>query len=190
MSSAWLGPVKADTDDPAVLCNSYSQLNLCDRKNLINPGSLCHNYKGGKQFQFSQGSSSSLPGASVSCHSLPDPNFAYSNASSSQKVFSNGSYQGIDDSDCALSLLSSTPAETRQVGLGHMMQFNPINPAQSLVPSMHYNGLRMEGKAVSSALVTDSSSNANLHSQDMFSIWPDGSSPSGPHHHTHSFLWE
>nr|AXB72468.1 squamosa-promoter binding-like protein [Betula platyphylla] len=190
VSSAWLGPVKADTDDPAVLCNSYSQLNLCDRKNLINPGSLCHNYKGGKQFQFSQGSSSSLPGASVSCHSLPDPNFAYSNASSSQKVFSNGSYQGIDDSDCALSLLSSTPAETRQVGLGHMMQFNPINPAQSLVPSLHYNGLRMEGKAVSSALVTDSSSNANLHSQDMFSIWPDGSSPSGPHHHTHSFLWE
>lgn len=189
MSSTWLGPVKADTD-AAVLCNSYSQLNFCDRKNSINPGSLCHNYKGGKQFQFSQGSSSSLPGASVSCQPLPDANFAYSNASSSRKVFSNGSNRGIDDSDCALSLLSSTPAEAGQVGLGHMVQFNPINPAQSFVPSIHYNGLRMEGKAVSSALVTDSSSNANLHCQDMFSIWPDGSSASGAHHHTHSFLWE
>ncbi|KAE8023712.1 hypothetical protein FH972_009382 [Carpinus fangiana] len=172
VSSAWLGPVKAETG-AAVICNSYSQMNFCDRKNSINPGSLSHNYKGGKQFQFSQASSSSLPGASVSCHPLPDANFAYSNASSSQKVFP--IHRGIDDSDCALSLLSSTPAEARQVGLGHMVQyFNPITPAQS----------------VSSALVTDSSSNANLHCQDMFSIWPDGSSAGGPHHHTHSFLWE
>ena len=188
VSSAWLGPVKADTD-AAVICNSYSQMNFCDRKNSINPGSLSHNYKGGKHFQFSQASSSSLPGASVSCQPLPDANFAYSNAGSSQKVFPID--RGIDDSDCALSLLSSTPAEARQVGLGHMVQyFNPITPAQSLVPGLHYNGLRMEGKAVSSALITDSSSNANLHCQDMFSIWPDGSSASGPHHHTHSFLWE
>jgi hypothetical protein len=172
VSSAWLGPVKAETD-AAVICNSYSQMNFCDRKNSINPGSLSHNYKGGKQFPFSQASSSSLPGASVSCQPLPDANFAYSNASSSQKVFP--IHRGIDDSDCALSLLSSTPAEARQVGLGHMVQyFNPITQAQS----------------VSSALVPDSSSNANLHCQDMFSIWPDGSSASGPHHHTHSFLWE
>ncbi|KAG2702766.1 hypothetical protein I3843_06G098600 [Carya illinoinensis] len=188
-SSAWFGAVKVESDT-AMLYNSHSQLNFFDRKN-ITPDSLCHNYKEGKQFPFSQGTSSSqLPGAAV-CQLPPDANFASNNASSSsQKEFSN-ELNRVINSDCALSLLSSTPAETRQVGLSQMMlQFNPSPLAQSsLVPSLQYNGLGMEGKTMSSALVNDCSSNANLHCEGMFSIGPDSSSASGPHQ-THSFLWE
>lgn len=172
-----------------MLYNSYSQFNFFDRKN-ITPDSLCQNYKEGKQFPFSQGSSSSLlPGAAV-CQLPPDANFASNNvSSSSQKVFSN-ELNRVINSDCALSLLSSSPAETRQVGLSQMVQFNPIPSAQSLVPTnLHYNGLGMEGKTLSSALANDCSSNANVHCQGMFSIVPDGSSATGPHQ-THSFLWE
>lgn len=186
MSSPWTGAVKAESD-AAVLYNSYPQLNYSDRKNSINPGSLYDNYKGGKQFPFSQGSSSSLLGASIS-QPLLDANFASSNDSRSQKVFSNGLNQVID-SDCALSLLSSTPTETRQVGLSHMVQSNPIHTGQSLVPSLHYNGFGMEVKENSSAL---GSSNTNIHCQGMFSIGPhdsDGSSATGPNQ-TLSFLWE
>lgn len=179
MSSSWLGAVKAETD-AAVVYNNYSQLNFSDRKNPI-PDSLCHNYKGGKQFPFSQGPSTSLPGVSV-CQPLPDASFASSNTSSSQK-------NRVIDSDCALSLLSSTPAETRQVGLSQMVQFNSVSSAQSLVPGLHYSMLGMEGRAVSAALVNEYSSNANVHCHGMFSIDPDGSSASGPHQ-THSFLWE
>uniref|UniRef100_A0A2N9HEP3 SBP-type domain-containing protein n=1 Tax=Fagus sylvatica TaxID=28930 RepID=A0A2N9HEP3_FAGSY len=134
VSSTWTGAVKVESD--AVLYNSYSQsqMNFCDRKNSINPGSLCENYKGGKQFAFSQGSSSSLLGASVS-QPLLDANFASSNDSSSQKVFSNnGLINRVIDSECALSLLSSTPSETRQVGLSHMVQSNP-HPMNSVVGS-------------------------------------------------------
>lgn len=177
MSSPWTGTVKAESD--AALYNSYSQLNYSDRKNSINPGSLYDNYKGGKQFPFSQGSSSSLLGASISQPLLD---------SRSQKVFSNGLNQVID-SDCALSLLSSTPTETRQVGLSNMVQSNPIHTGQSLVPSLHYNGFGMEVKENSSAL---GSSNTNIHCQGMFSIGPhdsDGSSATGPNQ-TLSFLWE
>ncbi|KAG7978753.1 hypothetical protein I3843_05G097700 [Carya illinoinensis] len=186
VSSHWLGAVKAETD-AAVLYNGYPQLNFCDRKSSI-PDSLCHNYKGGKQLPFSQGSSSSFPGASVyQLH--PGANFASSNTSSCQKVFHN-ELNRVVDSDCALSLLSSSsPAETRQVGLSQMVQFNPIPSAQSLVPSLHYNGLGMEGKTVSSSLVDDCNSNANVNCQGMFSIVPDGSSVTGPHQ-THCFLWE
>ncbi|KAK7840320.1 hypothetical protein CFP56_016838 [Quercus suber] len=186
VSSPWTGAVKAEPD-AAGLYNSYSQLNYSDRKNSINPGSLYDNYKGGKQFPFSQGSSSSLLGASIS-QPLLDANFASSNDSRSQKVFSNGLNQVID-SDCALSLLSSTPTETRQVGLSHMVQSNPIHTGQSLVPSLHYNGFGMEVKENSSAL---GSSNNNIHCQGMFSIGPhdsDGSSATGPNQ-TLSFLWE
>ncbi|KAK4597590.1 hypothetical protein RGQ29_015206 [Quercus rubra] len=186
VSSPWTGAVKAESD-AAALYNSYPQLNYSDRKNSINPGSLYDNYKGGKQFPFSQGSSSSLLGASIS-QPLLDANFASSNDSRSQKVFSNGLNQVID-SDCALSLLSSTPTETRQVGLSHMVQSNPIHTGQSLVPSLHYNGFGMEVKENSSAL---GSSNTNIHCQGMFSIGPhdsDGSSATGPNQ-TLSFLWE
>ncbi|XP_041012814.1 squamosa promoter-binding-like protein 18 isoform X2 [Juglans microcarpa x Juglans regia] len=183
VSSTSLGAAKAETD-VAVLYNGYRQLNFRDSSI---PDSLCHNYRGGKQLLFSQGSSSSFPGASVyQLH--PGANFASSNTSSSQKVFHN-ELNRVVDSDCALSLLSSSPAETRQVGLSQMVQFNPIPSAQSLVPSLHYNGLGMEGKTVSSALVDDCNSNANVHCQGMFSIVPHGSSVTGPHQ-THSFLWE
>ncbi|KAK9277244.1 hypothetical protein L1049_006783 [Liquidambar formosana] len=190
VTSAWDVSVKAESD--AMLYNSHSQFNFIDRKNSF-PISFSHSYKGGKQFPFLQGTDSTLPGASSSvCQQLLDPNSTSKNHGRSHKMFSDRAANQVINSDRALSLLSSPPTETREIGLSHMVQPDPVAPAQpSLIPNLHYNSLGMEVEPVDSVLVADgsSSSNANLHCQGMFQMGPDGSSASGTHQ-TISFAWE
>lgn len=79
---------------------------------------------------------------------------------SSWKMFSNAI-----NSDRALSLLSSQPAETREIGLKPMV---PSGPTLSLIPNMQYNGVPMEGEQVGTVLATDGNGNTNIDGQEMF----------------------
>jgi hypothetical protein len=182
MNAVWTGAAKAESDP--MLNTSQSSMNFGGRKNLF-PGSLSSNYKEGKQFSFLQGTSSTIPGDSVHL----DANSTLGNSGNSQKMFSDGLNRVID-SNRALSLLSSPPSETREIGLSDMMQPDLNSPAQSLIPSLNYNALGMESEPAGSVLVSDGSSgNANLNGQHMFQIEPDGSSANGSHQ-TLSFSWE
>ncbi|XVE92096.1 hypothetical protein REPUB_Repub01dG0067800 [Reevesia pubescens] len=174
ITSSWMGAVKVETD---------SELNFSSRNSLF-PGSSSHNYKGEKQFSFLQSASASLPGVSV-CQLLLDGNPSSNNGGSSRKMFSNGLNQ-VFDSNRALSLLSSQPAETREIGLSPMVQ---SGPASSLIPNLQYNGLGMEGEQLGTVLVSDGSSNANLNGHEMFRTGHPGSSASGTHQ-TLSFSWK
>ncbi|XWS34534.1 hypothetical protein CRYUN_Cryun21dG0046900 [Craigia yunnanensis] len=176
VTSSWVGAVKVETD-------INSELNFSSRNSLF-PGSSSHSYKGEKQFSFLQSASSSLPGVSV-CQPLLDANPSPSNGGSSQKMLSNGLNQTINSSR-ALSLLSSQPAETREIGLSAMVQ---SGPASSLIPNLQYNGLVMEGEQVGTILFTDGSNNTNLHGHEMFRTGHPGSSASGTHQ-TLSFSWD
>ncbi|XVE74747.1 hypothetical protein DITRI_Ditri12bG0042600 [Diplodiscus trichospermus] len=176
ITSSWAGAVKAETD-------ISSELNFSSRNSLF-PGSSSHNYKGEKQFSFLQSASSSLPGVSV-CQPLLDANPSSNNGGSSQKMFANGLNQVID-SNRALSLLSSRPAETREIGLSPMVQ---SGSASSLIPNLQYNGLGMGGEQVGNILATDGSGNTNLHGHEMFRTGRPGSSARG-NHQTLSFSWE
>lgn len=189
VTSAWAGNIKTEND--TVLYNSHQQLNFMDRQNSF-PESFSRSYRG-KQFPFLQGPNPTLPGTSV-CQPLLDPSSASGNGSGGQKMFSDGLNRVIS-SDRALSLLSSPPPETQEIGLSRMVQQNPIPPAQSLIPSLHYTGLSQYassqgmGGSVGSVLVSDGSSNANLHCPAIFQLGPDGSSTNSPHQ-TLSFSWE
>ncbi|KAJ0037774.1 hypothetical protein Pint_23753 [Pistacia integerrima] len=181
---AWAGVVKGRAE--VMLHNPHSQLDLSNG-NLFHESSS-HNYKEGKQFPFLEGINSTFPGVSVCQPLLSANSSSTSNRVGSQKMFSNNLNRVIN-SGCALSLLSSPLAETREIGLSHMMQPDSIPPPQSLIPSLSYSSQGMNGEPLRSALVSDSSSNANHHNQDIFQIGPDGSSPSRTHQ-TLSFSWE
>ncbi|EEF47445.1 conserved hypothetical protein [Ricinus communis] len=183
-SSGWAGAVKPENDP--MLYTNQSSLNFSSGKNLF-PGSMSHSYRGGKQFPFSHCTSSTLPGESV-CQTILDVRSTLGSSSGNQKMFSDGVNQVID-SNGALSLLSSPQAETREIGLSHMVQPDLNPPAQSLIPSLNFSNLGMEGGPVESVLVSDGSHNGNLHSQDMFQTGPDESSASGSHQRL-SFSWE
>ncbi|XP_052205919.1 teosinte glume architecture 1-like isoform X2 [Diospyros lotus] len=114
-----------------------------------------------------------------------------------QKLFSDRAI----DSDCALSLLSSAPAERREIDLSHVAPPRPIPPAESLVHSTAYGDLsrfpeEMDAKPVVSmlGLHVGDDDDAGLHYQGMFQNAPDGSSaatatPAGPFP-TVSFEWD
>ncbi|KAK9021633.1 hypothetical protein V6N11_011612 [Hibiscus sabdariffa] len=151
------------------------------------PGFSSDNYKGEKQFSFLQTTSSSLPGSVSVCQPFLDSIPSSSNSSSSWKMFPNSLNQTID-SNRALSLLSSQPAATREIGLSPMVQHGS---ASSLMPNLHYNDLGgIGGEQVGTAvLAADGGGNTNLHGHEMFQNEHPASSATGAHH-TLSFSWE
>lgn len=213
VSSTWTGVVKPESD--VLLYNNQSNLNYVDRQSTFPPEpSTVHGYKGGvNQFQFMQSSTDhrSLPEAASICKPLLDPNSRsghhhhhHHQTNSGQKIFSDGLNQVIQ-SDRALSLLSSAPAVTREIGFSPMVvQPDSISQPLSLVHNMHYkynnnnnnNGPgqfpfapETETKPVVSETQSQVSSNTTLHFQEMFQNGPDESSTSGSHQ-TLTFLWE
>ncbi|WRX13512.1 SBP domain - like 6 [Theobroma cacao] len=178
VTSSWVGSVKVETD-------IKSELNFSSRNSLF-PGSSSQNCKEEKHFSFLQSTSLSLPGVSV-CQPFLDANPLSGNGGSSRKIFSNGLNQVIN-SNRALSLLSSQPAETGEIGLSPCPMVQS-GPASSLNQNLQYNGLGMEGEQVGSILASDGSSNTNFHGNEMFQTGHPGSSSSGTHH-TLSFSWE
>ncbi|XP_030499927.2 squamosa promoter-binding-like protein 16 [Cannabis sativa] len=184
------------------------------RKNPLT-GSLNQSYNsssgGGKEFSFLQSSSCTHSEASSVTQSLMDSNSALNNCANSHRFFSNNNWLHRDsvDSSCALSLLSSTtPNDTKEIGLNHMLQHqhqqqqpnssSSPSPAsgraqQPLFPteSLHYSGLGMVMSDQPVAVVTsamDTTDGDNFHCQEMFRLRTDhgsSSSFSGGHHHHH-----
>ena len=179
------GAAKSESD--VVLDKSHSRLS--GTRNDSFPRSLNHSYTSGREFSFLQSLSCTLPETSSVSQSLIDSNSALNDCGNSQRLFSNNwLYQDSVDSKCALSLLSSTRTDTKEICLSHMMQPNSSTSRQSqlLIPaSLHYSGLGMASEpVVKTALVTDGSVNGSFHCQDMFRIKPQGSSSGGPHHNS------
>ncbi|KAF4390550.1 hypothetical protein F8388_006047 [Cannabis sativa] len=153
----------------------------------------------------------------LKCFSLMDSNSALNNCANSHRFFSNNNWLHRDsvDSSCALSLLSSTtPTDTKEIGLNHMLQHqhqhqhqqqqpnssSSPSPAsgraqQPLFPteSLHYSGLGMVMSDQPVAVVTsamDTTDGDNFHCQEMFRLRTDqgsSSSFSGGHHHHHNY---
>ncbi|KAL3501003.1 hypothetical protein ACH5RR_035452 [Cinchona calisaya] len=192
VSSTWTGVVKPEND--VVLYNNQSNVNYMDRQNVF-PESSVHDYKGVNQFQFMQSTNRTLPETSI-CQPLLDPDSTSGHTSNDQKIFSDGLNQVIN-SDRALSLLSSAPPVTREIGFSHMVQPDSISQAQSLVHNLHYGSpgpfpfaQEIQNKPVVSETGSQVSNNATLHFQEMFQNGPEESSTSGGSHQTLTFLWE
>lgn len=244
MSSTWSSVVKPEND--VLLYNNQSNLNYVERQSTFppEPPPAVHGYKGGvNQFQFIQSSTTTdhhhhhhhhnqhiLPEAATAsiCKPLLDPNsrsghhhhhqhqHQQHHTNSGQKFFSDGLSQVIH-SDRALSLLSSAPAVTREIGFSPMVvqpDSSISQPQSSLVlQNLHYKynnsssspgqfpfASETETKPTAAAVVSSetqsndhqvsSSSNmTTLHFQEMFQNGPDESSTSGSHQ-TLTFLWE
>ncbi|KAK4357650.1 hypothetical protein RND71_023260 [Anisodus tanguticus] len=195
VSSAWTGVVKTDSD--MVLYNNQSHINCIDSQNSF-PDSSAHSYKGGSQFQFMQGSDRSLPEASSICQPLLES--AAGIPSSGQRIFSSG-LNDIVDSDRALSLLSSAPSVTREIGLSHMVQQPASIPrgpqSQPVVHGLHYGGLSQypfaqdfNSKPQDSASDSHVSNSSPLHFHEMLQNAQDGSSTSGASQQTVAFMWD
>ncbi|GLT38861.1 hypothetical protein SLA2020_130790 [Shorea laevis] len=178
-SSAWVGAIKTET-------NMHSELTFGSRNNLF-PGSSSHHYKAEKQFPFLQ-TSSTLSAVSA-CQPLLDANSPPGNGGISRKMSSTVLNQ-VPNSNRALSLLSSQPADTCEIGLSPMVQ---SDRQQSLIPNLHYNnGLGMEGEQAGCLLSFDgSTTNTNIHAHgpDLFRAGHHGSSATSAHPNL-SFSWE
>lgn len=160
VSSTWAGTVKAETN-PAMY-SSHSQIDV------YSPPPHHHHPFRGRQFPFLQGSSSSSASAN----------------NNNPSEFMNGGGGGLNPGmDRALSLLSSSPAETPSIGLTRM----PV--PQNLIHSLHHYNSSAIGQMSSSDLIPNSTTSLH-HCQDVFQAASDGScSASGPQQ-TVSFLWE
>ncbi|TYI94018.1 hypothetical protein E1A91_D02G174900v1 [Gossypium mustelinum] len=176
MTDSSTGAVKVKTD-------ISSSLNFSSRNSSF-VGASSLNYKGERQFSFLQSANSSHPGVSV-CQPLVNANPSSSNGGISQKMLLNGLNRTVE-SNRALSLLSSQPAETREISLSPMMQSGSTS---SLIPNLQYKGLGMEGEQVGTILATDQSANTDLHGNGVFRIGHPGSSASSTHHRL-TFSWE
>ncbi|KHG14982.1 Squamosa promoter-binding-like protein 16 [Gossypium arboreum] len=176
MTDSSTGAVKVKTD-------ISSSLNFSSRNSSF-VGASSLNYKGERQFSFLQSANSSHPGVSV-CQPLVNANPSPGNGGITQKMLLNGLNRTVE-SNRALSLLSSQPAETREISLSPMVQSGSTS---SLIPNLQYKGLGMEGEQVGTILATDQNTNTDLHGNGVFRTGHPGSSASGTHH-TLTFSWE
>uniref|UniRef100_A0A5B6YPD9 Putative squamosa promoter-binding-like protein 16 n=1 Tax=Davidia involucrata TaxID=16924 RepID=A0A5B6YPD9_DAVIN len=155
---------------PSVVVSS-SWAGAVKAENVAGSSAHTHGYSGRRsQFQILQGGTNTL---------LP-------NSASGNNCISDELNQVVD-SDCALSLLSSVPPETREIGLSHMVQPDPtLTPAQPLIHNMQYSSLGQYP-------CLQGVESANLQCQGlMFQNVPDGSSPTSTESHQQmfSFMWE
>lgn len=173
-AAAWAaGPVKPEDESESMLFSSQRPINYMDEHNLF-PESSAHSYKGVNQFPFLQG---------TDCIDLLEA------------ATSAGGLTRAGNSDRALSLLSSAPAQsqTRDMASTQMVQPGPNSRAQtSLINNLEFTGLgqfpftpEMESKDDSNA----NNNNTTLQFQGMFHDVPNGSSVAGAQQ-TLSFRWE
>ncbi|GAA0187555.1 hypothetical protein LIER_34843 [Lithospermum erythrorhizon] len=193
-STGWAGVINTGKD--TLTYSNQTDLNYLVRQNSLNEASA-HDVKGINQFQFLQSTECSLPEVSIR-----QPHFGLNSASasSSQKIFADGSSHQVVDSDRALSLLSSGPSISREIGLSHHM-VQPDDSMHHSQPLSHHSLQQftragqypfpqdIESKPVVSVADSQISNHSNLHFQEMFQNGPDGSSTSGSQQ-TLTFMWE
>ncbi|KAH1074220.1 hypothetical protein J1N35_026548 [Gossypium stocksii] len=167
---SWMGGVKVESD--------MKLINFSGGNSLF-PGFPSDNHhKGEKHFSFLQTTASSHPGSGSICQPFLE---ASSSGDNSRKMFSDELNQAID-SDRALSLLSSQPAETREIGLSPMVQ--PAS-ASFFIPNLQFNDVGGTGGEPVGTAILD----ADGEGHEMFQNEHLGSSATGAHH-TLSFSWE
>ncbi|MFQ6637401.1 hypothetical protein Gotur_013391 [Gossypium turneri] len=174
---SWIGGVKVESD--------MKLINFSGGNSLFPGFSSDNHHKGEKHFSFLQTTASSHPGSGSLCQPFLE---ASSSGDNSRKMFSDELNQA-NDSDRALSLLSSQPAETREIGLSPMVQ--PAS-ASLFIPNLQFNDVGgMGGEPVGTAILgADGGGNSShLQGHEMFQNEHLGSSATGAHH-TLSFSWE
>ncbi|MBA0863114.1 hypothetical protein Goshw_016877 [Gossypium schwendimanii] len=174
---SWMGGVKVESD--------MKLINFSGGNSLFPGFSSDNHHKGEKHFPFLQTTASSHPGSGSLCQPFLD---ASSSGDNSRKMFSDELNQAID-SDRALSLLSSQPAENWEIGLSPMVQ--PAS-ASFVISNLQFNDVGgMGGEPVGTAILDadGGGNNSHLQGHEMFQNEHLGSSATGGHH-TLSFSWE
>ncbi|KAF5730962.1 Squamosa promoter-binding protein isoform 1 [Tripterygium wilfordii] len=131
-----------------------------DKQNLfLEPSSSDGGYKGGKEFAFLQGTS---PGTSSVCRPLLKTIAFPQTVGGSHMMFCDRlTTQVVQDSDCALSLLSSPPTQTSRTNLNN----NMLQP-NSILPVHHHTGRSFSDHGLNSmnSVLVSSGTDANIHS--------------------------
>lgn len=179
----WTGVVNTEAD--ARRYNEHHRLNLPDERNLFlqSPSS---SYKTGKQFTFLQGDNPTFNSQTSSEASVSQPLLGTANLSDRSGASHNGFHDRstTQDSDCALSLLSSPTTQTSGISLSQMMPPSSMPLVRSLGTSLHNHSVEpMESVLVSS------DQDDNVHCPGVFHLGYDGSAASDTPQ-TIPFHWE
>lgn len=170
----WLGVATSETE-PGHL-NQQQQLHSVQKQNLV-LGSSSSNYRVGKQFAFLQGDNNTLhsqtpPEASV-CQPLLRAAPFSEGSGGSHSMFCDRLTTPVQDSDCALSLLSSPRTQTSGISLSTMVQPHSFPLVQPLGPSVQNHII----EPMDSVVVANGRDTA-VHCPGMFHMGSGGSSGS------------
>ncbi|EOY22518.1 hypothetical protein QUC31_007778 [Theobroma cacao] len=168
----WPGVTNSETDSRHL--NQQQQLHSPEKRNLV-LGSSSSNYRGGKQFMFLQGENNTpqnqtLPEASV-CQPLLRATPFSEGSGGSHTMFCDRSTTPVQDSDCALSLLSSPQTQTSGISLSSMVQPRSFPLVQPLGPSLQNHII----EPMDSVVVANGRDTA-VHCPGMFHMGSGGSS--------------
>jgi hypothetical protein len=187
VSASWAGVLNSAAD--ARLHNQQQQLQLIDEQKLfLRSSPSTSSFIGGKQLPFLQGGSTTLNNQSSLeapvCRPLLRSIALTESGGARTKMYCDRLTTQVQDSDCALSLLSSPQSQTSRLGFTHIAHPNSVSLVHPLGPSLHGNSL----EPMDSVLVS-SGSDSNVHCQAMFHMGSDGSQANGTPQ-TLPFHWE
>ncbi|XVF54709.1 hypothetical protein PTKIN_Ptkin05aG0203100 [Pterospermum kingtungense] len=137
----WLGVTNSETETEPRHLNQQQQLHSLEKQNLV-LASSSSNYRVGKQFTFLQGENNNTqtPAEASVCQSLlRAAPFSEGNGGCHSMFSDRLTTAPVQDSDCALSLLSSAPTLTSGISLSNMVQQPhsfPLVQVQPLGPSL------------------------------------------------------
>ena len=168
----WPGVNNSETESRHL--NQQQQLHSPEKQNLV-LGSSSSNYRGGKQFTFLQGENNALQSQTPSEASVFQPLLRaapFSEGSGgSHSRFCDRLTTPVQDSDCALSLLSSPQKQTSGIGLSNMVQPHSFPSVQPLGPSLQNHII----EPMDSVVIANGRDTA-VHCPGMFHMGSGGSS--------------
>ncbi|KAI7985532.1 Squamosa promoter-binding-like protein 13B [Camellia lanceoleosa] len=153
------------------------------------PGSSSGSYRQeGKEFSFLHSTALVLSNQTATQASTCQPNHKTVASSESggniHQMFCDGLSTQALNSNCALSLLSSSPLQTSEIGLSHMVPPTSIPAAHPLSPSLQNSSLDSMD-----LLLVPNDSDTDIHCQGLFRMGHD-LSPENEASQTLHFYWE
>ncbi|GAV90344.1 SBP domain-containing protein [Cephalotus follicularis] len=137
----WSGSI--DTKANAIHYNQLQHLHLPDKQNQF--AGFSSSYAGGKQFTFLQGDDCSpnnqTPPEASDCQPLLRTIALSESIQGGHSMFCDRLTTRADDSDCALSLLSSPQTQSSGINLSHMVQSSSMPLVPPLNQSLHNHSL-------------------------------------------------
>lgn len=175
-SPIWAGIVETKQDAKLYKQNPY-------------PGSSSGSYRQeGKEFSFLHSTALVLSNQTATQASTCQPNHKTVASSESGgnicQMFCDGLSTQALSSNCALSLLSSSPLQTSEIGLSHMVPPTSIPAAYPLGPSLQNSSLESMD-----LLLVPNDSDTDVHCQGLFQMGHDLSSENEASQTLH-FYWE